>query len=374
MRLDKRKLAAVALALVCGLALWNMTELHVWWTIRQLAGADPERCEAIAQELAEHAEPAARQLIDALCSSDPAVCANIASGLETVCAEWPIDDPRLHRTLLTLGKRFTALGVEGQRGGLRFAAWVARRPEDAQAALPTPVGRVLADLLAAAHKDAPLRSAGLGLAAGLVGRGPAGQWLPACRDLAISCLADAEVATRRSAVQVLLREPLVQDHEMLVRLVPLLRDIDAQVRRGTLVALGPHREIASDEDILPLLHDDDTEVQHLGELALRSRGLSDRQLQLARLVSDPSPSVRLQVLPALRQSSELDPEVWLRRLSADPAPAVRAAAVRLAAPEASLRDRLEEIVRSDPSATVREIASYYLERANVRRAGFRTGP
>src|SRR5213078_1868360 len=118
MRLDKRTLAAVGLALACGLGLWNATELHVWWTVRELAGANPEQRDGIAQSLAELGEPAARQLIDALCSNDATTCANITSGLEAVCAEWTIDDPRLQRTLQTLGDRFPALGHEGQLAGL----------------------------------------------------------------------------------------------------------------------------------------------------------------------------------------------------------------------------------------------------------------
>src|SRR5581483_8097547 len=96
--------------------------------------------------------------------------------------------------------------------------------------------------------------------------------------------------------------------------------------------------------------------------ALRGRGLQPGHLKLARLVTDPRPVNRLRVLDHLFDDGSLDPAVWLRRLSHDPSPAVRAAAVRAMSRQAAvdLTDRLDQMARSDPSPTVRDLARYYL--------------
>jgi len=174
-------------------------------------------------------------------------------------------------------------------------------------------------------------------------------------------LTHAKADTRVAAIQVLLREPLRKDQELLTRIVPLLKDVSGPVRKAALVALGPARDIVGDDDLLPLLHDPDVEVQELCMIALNSRGLSENHLHLARLISDPRPAARLQVLHHLRGDTDLEPGVWLRRLSQDPAAAVRAAAVRAAAAQtrADLRDRLRDMAKEDPSPTVRELAGHY---------------
>jgi hypothetical protein len=189
------------------------------------------------------------------------------------------------------------------------------------------------------------------------------------RALALESLADADAPTRVAAVKVLLHEPLVRDREILVRLAGLLRDPAPEVRRLALIAVGEDRDGVRDEQLLPLLHDVDAEVRRLCEVALRSRGLSDDHIRLARFVSDADPSVRIQVLPLLRQSTDLDRETWLRVLSNDPAPAIRAAAARAAGNVVPLRPRLAEMATSDPSETVRDIARYWLDRSAIRRTG-----
>ena len=69
--------------------------------------------------------------------------------------------------------------------------------------------------------------------------------------------------------------------------------------------------------------------------------------------------------PHRRSPPELDAAVWLRRLSHDPAPSVRAAAARAVYEwGVDLTDRLEQMVRSDPSATVVAQARYYLLKAS----------
>jgi hypothetical protein len=146
--------------------------------------------------------------------------------------------------------------------------------------------------------------------------------------------------------------------------VPLLKDDAALVRKTALLAVGPARELVSDDDLLALLHDPDEEVQSLCELALRGRGLSETHISLARLIGDARPAARLQVLDHLREAGDLEPGVWLRRLCQDPAPAVRAAAVRAAVAQShiDLRPCLSEMAQQDPSPTVRQLARHYLTR------------
>ncbi|MCS6978270.1 MAG: HEAT repeat domain-containing protein [Gemmatales bacterium] len=142
-------------------------------------------------------------------------------------------------------------------------------------------------------------------------------------------------------------------------------DSDAVVRDLALAAIAPHEEIAETESLLPLLHDPDAEVRATCEFVLRSRGLSPSQVRLAKQMTDPQPFVRAKVPSQIVDYPELDPAIWLERLSRDPSPAVRAAVVRSAAQvgQAQLRVRLEEMAESDPSPTVRQIASYYLNRS-----------
>ena len=68
------------------------------------------------------------------------------------------------------------------------------------------------------------------------------------------------------------------------------------------------------------------------------------------------------MLQFLHDAHDLDHSVWLRRLRQDPAAAVRAAAIRAASRHnvAGLRDRLLDIAQNDDSATVRQLAAYYL--------------
>src|SRR5207249_14769 len=144
-----------------------------------------------------------------------------------------------------------------------------------------------------------LRVSALQLAVALVERVPHGQWLEVCRALALSGLAAPEAATRVAAIQLVLRPPLRQENDVLARVVPLLKDSTAMVRKTALVALGPARELTSDDELLPLLHDPDEDVQNLCILALRSRGLQENHILLARLISDERPSARLKVLEHL---------------------------------------------------------------------------
>ncbi len=155
---------------------------------------------------------------------------------------------------------------------------------------------------------------------------------------------------------------------LLLEVVPRLRDSSEAVRRAAILAVGPAPEVINDDSLFYWLSDPDEEVRQLCEVALRGRGLQDGHIRLARLMADPRPTVRMQVLEAIEKVPDLDPGVWLRRLSHDPSPAVRAAAVRAAASQTQvdLSDRIDQMAQGDPSPTVQQVARYYLSCQRLR--------
>src|SRR6185436_12216009 len=108
-------------------------------------------------------------------------------------------------------------------------------------------------------------------------------------------------ATRVAAIQLVLRQPLSKDRDLLIQVEPYLRDSDAAVRRVALLALGPSGDAVREESLMPLLHDAEPKIQHLCEIALRSRGLNDLHIRFARLISHADPNARMEVIPLLRQ-------------------------------------------------------------------------
>jgi hypothetical protein len=110
-------------------------------------------------------------------------------------------------------------------------------------------------------------------------------------------------------------------------------------------------------------------------MALRSRGLTEDQVRMGRMLTDSRPAARLDLVALLRDDTELDLRMWLLRLSRDPSPAVRAAAVRTAGELRvfQLTERLSEMADSDPDATVRPIAQFYLKLIRLGQA-FEGGP
>jgi hypothetical protein len=150
----------------------------------------------------------------------------------------------------------------------------------------------------------------------------------------------------------------------------LLGDPDVEVRRAAMLAARAAPEaVIKTETLLRWLHDPDEDVRRLCEAVLRGRNLSEEHLKLGRLLTDARPAVRLQVLNYLHSDSDLEPGVWLRLLSIDPEPAVRVAAVRAAVSDGrvDLGDRLEQMVQTDPSPTVCQLARYYLSCQQQRR-------
>ena len=345
-----------------GVGAWQATSLHVWWTLRQLRNAGPEERAARAEQLANLGEAGVGALLESWRSEDGKMCRAAEAALRVLGT---VDESAMMRIVEAVRIRFPDFNLDGKSAALRWSATIASR----DAGLPIAVGAAFEELIVVVEQTPELRPALLALAGPLVRRPPNANWPGRGRELALTSLADTGAETRIAAVRVLLEEPFREDPAVLVRLLPLLRDTDATVRRHALLAVGPEREAASDDQLLPLLHDDSQDVRQLCEKMLRSRGLTEEHVRLARLVSASDPSIRLQVLPLLRRNGDLDPEVWLRRLTFDNAAAVRAAAARASGSVIGMRDRLREMAQTDPSETVRDIARFYHERSTVRRAG-----
>ncbi len=136
-------------------------------------------------------------------------------------------------------------------------------------------------------------------------------------------------------------------------------------RRLALLIVGPAQGVISTDELLHWLHDPDPEVRRLCEFALSSRKVPREHIHLGRTLTDPDYHVRLNILDELHGAREIDAGIWLRYLSHDPKESVRVAAIRAAVEQrfgtqVDLRDRLEQMSRSDPSLTVRQEAGHYL--------------
>jgi hypothetical protein len=354
-------LVSAILALLGGAAWWQGGPLLARYCVYKLDKAGEASREKWLARVVGLGEAAVPSLLASLAHADQEVCDNNVRALVGLAGAWGPDDARSQALVEKVTAQFESLNELGQSGVLQVAIFLLQKQPQTQN-VPPALTRLAGDLLSAALKVEAVRDAALHLAGALLERMPQ-QWLAECRRLALEGMGAAAATTRVAAIQLALRPPLRHDSAVLVKCVPLLKDSAAPVRKAALLALGPVRELVSDDDLLPLLHDPDDGVQNLCELTLRSRGLPDNHILLARLISDQRPSARLQVLQHLH-AADLEPGVWLRRLCQDPAAAVRAAAVRAAVSQSQvdLRDCLSDIARQDPSLTVRQLAEYYLTR------------
>ena len=371
MGLFKRRTLLIALAVLAlcgGIAWWQRTSLLAWYYVRQLAAADDTERDTWARRVADLDTAAVRRLLTLLTDGDEQVCTNVEAALAALIDRWGAEDARSAALVDEMRDRFTQWPAPAQHAALRVPLIVLRsgtRPAPPHLSLAA--GHILS--AAAASPERALLPRTLALAAALVDRAQPGQWHGTCHDLALRALRDPEPAPRVLAVNLALKIAKRCDADVLAKVVPLLRDAAAEVRRAAILAVGTSRPTIADDDLLPLLHDADAEVRRLCELALRSRGLQGNHIILAKLISHHDPAARLQVIDHLKLAPELDPGVWLRRMTEDPNRAVRAAAIRAACREfpVDLRERIRQMALSDDSETVRNIARTQLE-ASAKKA------
>jgi hypothetical protein len=364
-RLVSRK-GLYVLALLLGLApaAWfGWKPAWAWYCLHRLVEADEATREEWAERVAALDGDALPGLLDCLAQGDARVCANAEAALAALARAWGPGDARTQILARQLYERWPALSGPGQEAALEWLIVTLQGPS-LKAPLSGPWAKVADQFLTTAARAGgnDVRVRALALADVLLEKRDAGPWLKLCRELMVAGLKAPGPELRVRAVHLALHAHFREDVELLGKVVPLLGDPDAAVRRAAVLALGQARAVISEEGLLPLLHDGDADVRRLCETALRSRGLSDEHLLLGRLISDSRAAARLQVVRCLEQV-EVEPGVWLRRLSADPSPAVRAGAIRAAAQsDADLGDVLRQMAERDSSPTVRQLAQHYLKR------------
>jgi hypothetical protein len=354
-------LALCVLLLAGTAAAWLKRQpLLAWAYVQGLARAGAGDRGAWAERVASLEEAAVPGLLACLARGDAGVCDNACAALGRLAERWGKDDPRRATLSAQLADAFPRLRVPGQQAVLQLeTAWFTEMEAGARSAAP--------QLLQAARTTNPaVRTRALDLAA-LVLQGSEQAPLGDCRELAQQCLRDAEPATRLRAIPLAVHPRL----GLLEQVLLLLNDPVPEVRReAMLAARSAPEQIMKTENLLRWLHDPDEDVRRLCEAVLRGRNLSEKHLKLGRLLTDERASVRLQVLKSLRADGDLEPGVWLRLLSIDPEPAVRVAAVRAAVgdPRVDLSDRLDQMIQSDPSPTVSQLAQYYLSCQQQRKS------
>lgn len=358
-------LLALLLVLVAaaGVAWAERTTLLAWYALRGLQRATGDEVPLWARRVAEVGRPVVPELLRLLADEDPQICGNTRAALDCLAQRWGRADPRSAELLDRIAEEFPRLSETGQREMLTLALEWVRQDSSCPEALAAAAG----PLLPQAARQPGLNELGLQLALCLVQRSKEPSLLSPAQEMTRACLHAGDAATRVRAIQVAAQPGVESRREV----VPLLGDPEAVVRRAALEVVGPAEDVVLTDNLLPWLHDPDAEVRRLCEAALRRRGLTAQHVRLARLVTHPSWSVRLQTLDHLAASEDLDAGVWLRRLSHDPSPAVRVAAIRAACEDclADLGDRLDQLARHDPSATVSQLARHY--RARRRTAAVR---
>lgn len=299
--------------------IWQRERLWIWYCAERLERASGDERLVWAEELTACGEPAVPTLLRMLRHDNPEVCAMARGTLQSILSHWTKDDDRL--------LAFAKLFVEEEP---RFST--------------------------------PGRAAALDLLPAVLA--PNDQTIAArVKDIVLATTKSESFDVRVQAIAAAMRPEI----NCLDAIVGLVDDTAAEVRRAAVLAIGPIRDgsktILADDSLLRCLHDQDEEVRRLAEMSLKSRGRTPRDIRLGRRYAAPDPAERQKLLIDLAFEEELDVSVWLERLTNDADPSVRAGAARVAAEKrADLGDRLGQMSKSDPDATVRRIAEFYRQK------------
>jgi HEAT repeat protein len=307
------------LVVAIALTAWQRQGIWLWYCASQVERTTAEEQVKWLHRLADGGERAIPAMVNILRKDDDSVCQAAKTALEESIGTTSADNPLRLVWVKGLVAEFASLSQPGQVAVLDWFESLMKQPNEE---LKTLSNQLVEASLASSSSDVRVRTVALILRAEL------------------NCLD---------------------------RIVPLMGDENAHVRRAAILALGPVREgqtvKVSDDDLLKSLHDTDMENRRLCEISLRSRGRSPRDIELGRLYSAPQPAERLMLLTELSQEEELDVTVWLERLLSDEDPAVRAGSARVASiRQIDLTQQLQKMSQNDPSASVRRIAAFYRDK------------
>ena len=244
--------ALVLLVPFAGLAYWQKAAILSWYYVGQLSRADDANRDACVRRIVEVGERCVPGLLDLLPASSETTRANVAWALNALALDWGPEDARTEMLLEELRRTY----ARGDMGGKTICLTIVASFLDQQPAnqmLPAAIAKSAVELLAQAAPDEALLLSNLRLARGFLERVPPGQGITLCRGLALNGLTRNDPAIRLAAVQVVLQSPLKKDQELLAKLIPLLKDAEAELRQASLLALAGERDLVGDDDLLALL-------------------------------------------------------------------------------------------------------------------------
>jgi len=348
------------------LTLHKRHDLAIWYHVRSLCKADPQKRDYWIACLENDGEKAVSHLLARMREDSPAVCENVSLALNALIKGHANQRSNNVDFAQTLSEHFQELSTMGQEKVLELSRTLVEEIPAATGMEPwASLEPVIVEALKAKAEET--RCQALEIVAHFMDRFADFETSQLCRNLINKSLADELPRIRIRAIGLALR----LGPDRVADVACLLNDNVPEVRRAAMLAVGPCGGAIDAEELLRYLHDSDEDVRKLCVEALRSRGLGEEHVKLGRLVSDREPSSRLQVLDLLQQTSDVDSVVWLRRLSHDPSPAVRAAAVRSSAERigSAFSDRLLQMSQNDPSPTVRQLAAHYLSTREGNNSG-----
>lgn len=318
---NRKRIAGIGLAIVAANTAYGVmqySELRARYTEHRLSGATThEERLSLATELFTSGEAGQNRLFQSFISGDEAMCASIGEAIQTSLATLPAIDPQRSECATRILATYENDSEPGRVAVLNLA------PEFLKCTDPAILDKVRVVV-----------KSGLG------------------SSNSVRVIA-AKIAAR----------PGMKLH---LELQPLLHDAEPSVRASALLGVGTANDTTlPDEELFRWLNDPASEVRTVCEAVLQTRGRSATDINMGRRLTHPNATERLSLLLDLAEEPGRDVGPWLECLSRDSEPAVRAAAARVAIETKVLfANWIEVLARSDPDATVRQVATYHRTRAN----------
>lgn len=187
-------------------------------------------------------------------------------------------------------------------------------------------------------------------------------------------LKDTEIPSRLAAMRCLAALPI---DAAAAPALELLHDKEPFVRAETLRHFAGRSGLLPEEQLLSLSQESESMVARSAELALLSRGISEKQIELGRAILSKNPRDRMDVIGKLDESMDIDPGIWLARLVEDPDASVRLKALEAIASRKVSRDllrKIQVISEKDASDAVRKSAEKILRSQNTASVSAKLPP